>query len=143
MQNNLGKAAWLMGTHLETAYANGTQGIDNYTLFHNPTDGKRRDFLECGFDKQNLLANSSCSQHLAAVLKEAQERGHRTRWVAHSQGASIFVAAVEFALKHYGMRLDCPTASACMVLVPTWRWPGGSARVPASRSRTCSTTPST
>lgn len=107
MQNDLDKAAWLMGVHLETACANGTQGVDNYTLFHNPTDGKRRDFLECGFDKQNLLANSSCSQHLAAVLKEAQERGHRTRWVAHSQGAIIFVAAVEFALKHYGMRLDC------------------------------------
>ncbi|HET8899922.1 MAG TPA: hypothetical protein VFN09_14225 [Rhodanobacteraceae bacterium] len=108
MQNNLDKAAWLMGAHLETAYADGAQSIDsNYTLFHNPTEGFAKDLVECGFDKQNQLARSSCSRHLAAVLKEAQARGHRTRWVAHSQGAIIFTAAVEFVLKHYGMRLDC------------------------------------
>jgi hypothetical protein len=108
MQNNLRKAAWLMGTHLEAAYADDAHGIDsNYTLFHNPTDGLAKDLVECGFDKQNQFARSSCSRHLAAVLKEAQARGHRTRWVAHSQGAIIFTAAVEFVLKHYGMRLDC------------------------------------
>jgi hypothetical protein len=111
MQNNLAKAAWLMGTHLEVAYANGAQGIDNYTLFHNPTDGEGWDALECGFDKQNLLAGSSCSRHLAAVLKEAQQRGHRTRWVAHSQGAIIFIAAVEFALQHYGIPLNLHSVS--------------------------------
>lgn len=107
MQNNLAKAAWLMGTHLETAYVDAARPIESYTLFHNPTDGARQDLFECAYDKQGILACSHNSQHLAAVLKEAQQRGHRTRWVAHSQGAIIFIAAVEFALKHYGMRLDC------------------------------------
>lgn len=106
MQNNLAKAAWLMGTHLETAYANDDRPIDNYTLFHNPTDGRNRDLFECAFDKQNLMECSHNSRHLAAVLVEAQRRGHRTRWVAHSQGAIIFITAVEFALKHDGIRLD-------------------------------------
>ncbi|WP_426690486.1 hypothetical protein [Rhodanobacter ginsengiterrae] len=107
MLNNLGKAAWLMGTHLETAYTHATHPVDSYTLFHNPTDGARRDLFECAYDKQSVVTCSLNSQHLAAVLKEAQQRGHRTRWVAHSQGAIIFSTAVEFALKHYGMRLDC------------------------------------
>lgn len=107
MQNNLAKAAWLMGTHLDAAYADDIRPVDSYTLFHNPTDGMPKDLLECAFDKQNLIECSHNSQHLAAVLREAQQRGHRTRWVAHSQGAIIFSAAVEFALKHYGMRLDC------------------------------------
>lgn len=107
MQNNLARAAWLMGTHLETAFAEDTRPVDSYTLFHNPTDGMRRDLFECAFDKQSVTECSHNSQHLAAVMKEAQQRGHRTRWVAHSQGAIIFSAAVEFALKHYAKRLDC------------------------------------
>lgn len=111
MQNNLRKAAWMMGTHLETAYADAAQPFDSYTLFHNPTEGACRDLFECAYDKQSVVACSLNSQHLAAVLKEAQQRGHRTRWVAHSQGAIIFSTAVEFALKHYGMRLDCHSVS--------------------------------
>lgn len=110
MKNNLTKAAWLMGTHLDTAYPDSTPPLDNYTLFHNPTDGTAEDIWECAYDKQNDYASHN-SQHLAAVLKEAQERGHRTRWVAHSQGAIIFVTAVEFALKHYGKSLDCHSVS--------------------------------
>ncbi|WEN14269.1 hypothetical protein PY254_13615 [Rhodanobacter sp. AS-Z3] len=111
MQNNLTKAAWLMGTHLETAYVDGASPLANFTLFHNPTDGMRQDLFECAYDKQGVFPCSHNSQHLAAVLKEAQERKHRTRWVAHSQGAIIFSTAVEFALKHYGMRLDCHSVS--------------------------------
>jgi hypothetical protein len=106
MQNNLIKAAWLMGEHLETAYGDNAKSIDNYTLFFNPTEGRSRDFFECAFDKQSLMECSHNSRHLAAVLVEAQRRGHRTRWVAHSQGAIIFITAVEFALKHDGIRLD-------------------------------------
>jgi hypothetical protein len=119
MQNNLVKAAWLMGTHLETAYGDKAEPVDNYTLFFNPTDGLSRDLFECAFDKQNLMECSNNSQHLAAVLVEAQRRGHRTRWVAHSQGAIIFIAAVEFALQHYGVRLDrhsvCLHGAGCNV----------------------------
>lgn len=111
MQNNLTKAAWLMRVHLETAYADATSPLDDYTLFHNPTEGAYKDLFECAFDKQNLLACSHNSQHLAAVLKEAQERGHRTRWVAHSQGAIMFSTAVGFALERYGLRLDCHSVS--------------------------------
>ena len=50
MQNQLAKAAWLMGTHLDAAYQ--TDTIKAYTLFHNPTDNIALDGIECVFDKR-------------------------------------------------------------------------------------------
>ena len=41
MQNDLQKAAWLMGTHVDVAYAQ--DQISSYSLFHNPSDGLYED----------------------------------------------------------------------------------------------------
>lgn len=109
MQNSLEKAAWLMGTHLEAAHP--SSDIDRYTLFHNPSDGGTEDFLECLYDKRMHPARTHNSHHFAAVLHEAQKRGHRTHWVAHSQGAIIFSRGVSLALKKYGGGLNCHSIS--------------------------------
>lgn len=113
MKNPLNKAAWLMGTHLDTAYREAN--LQQYTLFHNPSDGGPEDIYECGWDKRfaNPLVRfgrnsfSSNVNHLAAVLHEAQQRGHRTDWVAHSQGAIIFARAVRLHRVMFGTPLSC------------------------------------
>lgn len=108
MLNDLTKASWLMGTHLDTAYPNG--GFDQYSLFHNPTDSAWEDLFECIYDKRALdRESSSNARHLAAVLREAQQRHHQTHWVAHSQGAIIFNRAVKLAA--LGGSLDCHRVS--------------------------------
>ncbi|MCI2282169.1 hypothetical protein L3081_00600 [Colwellia sp. MSW7] len=71
MQNDVVKAAWLMGTHLDTAYQ--SDGIKAYTLFHNPTDNMALDAAECVFDKR-LGRKSHNAQHLAAVLAQNNQR---------------------------------------------------------------------
>lgn len=109
MQNPLQKAAWLMGTHLEVAHPE--TDIGDYTLFHNPTDGGSEDLFECLYDKYLMPARSHNAHHFAAVLHEAQRRGHRTHWVAHSQGAIIFSRGVSLAQKKYGGSLNCHSVS--------------------------------
>ncbi|WKE66611.1 hypothetical protein PVT67_05005 [Gallaecimonas kandeliae] len=107
MLNELSKATWLMGTHLDTAYKG--QSFDDYTLFHNPSDGAGEDLLECGYDKRatgRIHGYSHNVHHLAAVLNEAQQRGQRTHWVAHSQGAIIFARAVRVHLRAIGTPLN-------------------------------------
>ncbi|MCS4309112.1 hypothetical protein M2404_003475 [Rheinheimera pacifica] len=102
MQNNLNKAAWLMGVHAQAAYSSDT--ISAYTLFHNPTDGGMLDLTECLFDKLSRTKSHN-AQHLAAVLAQAQQQGKAVKWVAHSQGAIIFNAALVHYRAHYGGRL--------------------------------------
>ncbi|MED5526625.1 MAG: hypothetical protein VX447_17980 [Pseudomonadota bacterium] len=112
MLNELSKATWLMGTHLEAAYQN--QSFDDYTLFHNPSDSAGEDILECGFDKRfagRFNGYSHNVHHLAAVLHEAQQRGQRTQWVAHSQGAIIFARAIRVHLTAIGTPLNCHSIS--------------------------------
>ncbi|EKE70565.1 hypothetical protein B3C1_13543 [Gallaecimonas xiamenensis 3-C-1] len=112
MLNELSKATWLMGTHLDTAYKG--QSFDDYTLFHNPSDSAKEDLLECGFDKRaagRIHGFSHNVHHLAAVLNEAQQRGQQTHWVAHSQGAIIFARAVRVHLKEIGTPLNCHKVS--------------------------------
>ncbi|WP_123421655.1 hypothetical protein [Gallaecimonas pentaromativorans] len=107
MLNGLSKATWLMGTHLETAYKG--HRIDDYTLFHNPSESAKEDLLECAFDKRaagRIHGFSHNVHHLAAVLNEAQQRGQQTHWVAHSQGAIIFARAVRVHLKEIGTPLN-------------------------------------
>lgn len=113
MQNNLVKAAWLMGTHVDAAYR--ADAPDKYTLFHNPSEGGGEDLYECTTDKRFLnpgvrFGRNSYSanvSHLAAVLRETQQRGHSTHWVAHSQGAIIFARAVGLHNSIYGGSLNC------------------------------------
>ncbi len=92
MQNNLEKATWLMGTHLDVAYPE--DGFSVYTLFHNPTDRMLYDVIECIFDKRKGTKSQN-AQHLAAILYQNQKLGRRVKWVVHSQGAIIFTAALE------------------------------------------------
>jgi len=100
MQNNLAKAQWLMGTHLDVAYPEAN--LKEYTLFHNPTDGiALSDIAECLWDKVAPLPfMASCQvQHLADLLWQRQTQGEQTDWVVHSQGAIIFKAAVRHHLR--------------------------------------------
>lgn len=102
MQNDVVKAAWLMGTHLDTAYQ--SDGIKAYTLFHNPTDNMALDAAECVFDKRQGNKSHN-AQHLAAVLAQNNQQGKKVKWVAHSQGAIIFCAALEHYRIKYGNAL--------------------------------------
>ncbi|WP_220487589.1 hypothetical protein [Shewanella sp. SR43-4] len=98
MLNEFTKAQWLMGTHLDTAYQ--SDAIQAYTLFHNPSDKVVRDLIECAFDKSQSNASHN-AQHLAAVLKQNQQLGKKVKWVAHSQGAIIFLSALRYYRVHY------------------------------------------
>ena len=102
MQNELTKAMWLMGTHLDRAYEG--DGIKAYTLFHNPTDYAKLDLIECAFDKR-LGTKSHNAQHLAAALAQNSQQSKQVKWLAHSQGAIIFCAALEHYRIHYGKPL--------------------------------------
>lgn len=102
MLNELDKATWLMGTHLDAAYQ--SDNIKAYTLFHNPTDSFSLDFIECAFDKsQNKTSHNAL--HLAAVLAQNNQQGKQVKWVAHSQGAIIFCSALEHYRIKYGKPL--------------------------------------
>jgi hypothetical protein len=98
MLNELTKAQWLMGTHLDTAYQ--SDSIKAYTLFHNPSDKTVRDVYECAFDKGQSNTSHN-AQHLAAVLKQNQQLGKKVKWVAHSQGAIIFLSALQYYRVNY------------------------------------------
>jgi hypothetical protein len=91
MLNNLEKAGWLMGVHLDAAYRNADPS--EYTLFHNPSEGWVHDFIECIWDKP-AFHGSHNARHLASILHQRQLSGEMTEWVVHSQGAIIFGAAV-------------------------------------------------
>lgn len=113
MQNDLAKAQWLMGTHLDVASPDAN--VKEYSLFHNPTDGiKLSDIAECLWDKVAPLPfMASCQvRHLADLLWQCQTEGHQTDWVVHSQGAIIFKAAVRHHLSvRAGARLDRHTVA--------------------------------
>ena len=102
MLNELDKASWLMGTHLDTAYQ--SDSIKAYTLFHNPTDNFGLDIVECMFDNSQSQTSHN-AQHLAAVLAQNSQQGKKVKWVAHSQGAIIFCSALEQYRIKYGKPL--------------------------------------
>lgn len=97
MLNDLDKASWLMGVHAETAYPE--DNIDKYTLFHNPSEGGRADFLESV--KDNLGGTTPLAEHLAAILLDIQHSGEPVKWTVHSQGGIIFKQAVAHHLKRF------------------------------------------
>ncbi|SBS35709.1 hypothetical protein MSP8887_02447 [Marinomonas spartinae] len=98
MQNELTKATWLMGTHLDTAYQ--SDNIQAYTLFHNPTDKFMLDVVECAFDRKKGNTSHN-AQHLAAVLAQNQQQGKKVKWLVHSQGAIIFCSALQYYRHNY------------------------------------------
>jgi hypothetical protein len=103
MQNNLKKASWLMGVHLDAAYQGANP--DEYTLFHNPSEGKLVDFIECVWDKP-VINGSHNAQHLVSVLHQQQKSCKTTEWVVHSQGAIIFNAALILHNRRIGTPLN-------------------------------------
>jgi len=94
MLNNLTKATWLMGSHIEHAYG---KNISNYTLFHNPSGGWfMPDLWESTRDKTGF--STAVTKQFSQVLTHTQTAGNKTKWVAHSQGGLIFTEAVRYAL---------------------------------------------
>ena len=99
MLNNLSKATWLMGEHLEHAYG-GTSGVNEYTLFHNPTESAMSDLWESVRDKLGM--STKLASKLERILDEAQKHGSEVNWVVHSQGSLIFSEAVRIHLNGRG-----------------------------------------
>ncbi len=90
--NNLTKATWLMGAHLEYEFNN----IQEYTLFHNPSVGGVGDTWESLRDKMGFT--TPVTRAFAKVLEDTQDDGNTTQWVAHSQGGVIFAEGVRYLL---------------------------------------------
>lgn len=93
--NNLAKATWLMGAHLEVAHG---KSVAEYTLFHNPSDGGSADTWESFRDKVGLTTD--VTKFFSKALEEAQKTGRQTTWVAHSQGGIIFSEGVRYLLNN-------------------------------------------
>ncbi len=90
--NNLTKATWLMGAHLEYEF----KSLQEYTLFHNPSVGGIGDTWESLRDK--LGFTTGVTRQFAKVLMDTQAQDNATQWVAHSQGGVIFAEAVRYLL---------------------------------------------
>jgi hypothetical protein len=103
MLNEIGKAAWLMGIHIDNAYRNANP--NSYTLYHNPTQGGFEDIIECIWDKSPSATNNA--SHLGAILRQTQKQNRKTKWLVHSQGALIFNSAVALHNMHFGTPLSC------------------------------------
>ncbi len=92
--NDLGKATWLMGAHLEWEF--GENNANEYTLFHNPSVGGPGDTWESVQDKFGITTD--VTKKLSEILVKSQEYKHQIQWMAHSQGGLIFAEAVRYHL---------------------------------------------
>ena len=92
--NNLNKATWLMGAHLDFEY--GKSAMKEFTLFHNPSIGGFGDTWESLRDK--LGFTTDVTRKFSKVLQESQKAGKEVKWIAHSQGGAIFSEGVRYFL---------------------------------------------
>ncbi len=92
--NNLAKATWLMGAHLDFEFGKGT--VNEYTLFHNPSEGGFGDTWESVKDKFGVTTD--VTKKFSQLLQDTQQAEHKTKWIAHSQGGLIFAEAVRYYL---------------------------------------------
>lgn len=92
--NNLAKATWLMGAHLEYEFGKGA--IPEYTLFHNPSVGGMGDTWESVQDKFGITTD--VTRKFSQLLQNTQSSKNKTKWIAHSQGGLIFSEAVRYHL---------------------------------------------
>jgi len=92
--NNLTKATWLMGAHLDFEFGKGA--VKEYTLFHNPSVGGPGDTWESIRDKFGITTD--VTKKFSELLQETQKAGNSTKWIAHSQGGLIFAEAVRYHL---------------------------------------------
>lgn len=93
--NNLTKATWLMGAHLEFEFG---KQVNEYTLFHNPSIGGMGDTWESFRDKIGIT--TPVTKIFAEKLLAAQRASNSIKWVAHSQGGVIFAEAVRTIVKN-------------------------------------------
>jgi hypothetical protein len=93
--NNLSKATWLMGAHLEFEFGN---DVKEYTLFHNPSVSGMGDTWESFRDKIGIT--TPVTKLFAEKLLAAQQANSTIKWVAHSQGGVIFSESVRTILKN-------------------------------------------
>src|SRR5690606_34323574 len=75
--NNLARATWLMGAHLDHAFGH----LNEYTLFHNPSEGFADDTWESFRDKIGITTPTT--REFAKVLLDTQHSGQAVKWVAH------------------------------------------------------------
>lgn len=94
--NNLAKAQWLMGSHLEVEFG---ENVQMFSLFHNPSVGGYGDTWESVQDKFGFT--TQVTRQFAKVLERTQQEGKQTRWVAHSQGGLIFTEGVRYLLNNH------------------------------------------
>jgi len=87
--NNLHKATWLLAEHLRMQYK---KEIKEFTLFHNPSRGAKKDAGETLADHSGKT--TAITKTFAKLLVDTQDNGHSVKWVAHSQGGLIFCQAV-------------------------------------------------
>ena len=92
--NNLNKASWLMGAHLDFEY--GKSNLKEFTLFHNPSVGGGGDTWESLQDK--LGFTTDVTRKFSKILQTSQKEGKEIKWVAHSQGGAIFAEGVRYFL---------------------------------------------
>ena len=94
MLNNLNKATWLMGAHLDYEFGKGV--MKEYTLFHNPSESFGSDLWESTLDK--LGFSTDVTRKFSKVLQDSQKKGKEIKWIAHSQGGAIFAEGVRYFL---------------------------------------------
>jgi hypothetical protein len=92
--NDLKKATWLMGRYLEHHY--GDSQVNEYTLFHNPSEGGAMDTWESNRDKLGGMLTTSITKLFSKALEDSQALDKPIKWLAHSQGTIIFTQAVNF-----------------------------------------------
>jgi len=99
--NDLERAKDLMATHIQFAYK---KDLQEFTLFHNPSDGGIWDTYESSLDKKGNT--TGVTKEFFAVLNNVQLAENAVSWVAHSQGGIIFTEAVRYHIENGGGSLD-------------------------------------
>ena len=98
--NPLREATTIMQAHVRHAYG---RNINEFTLFHNPSDGMLWDTYESLQDKIGLT--TGVTMQFTNTLRKVQEGNQQVSWVAHSQGGIIFTQAVKHHLDNGGASL--------------------------------------
>ncbi len=93
--NNLAKARWLMGAHLDFEFG---KEVNEFTLFHNPSVGGAGDTWESIQDKFGFT--TPVTKKFAKIISETQKQGNETTWLGHSQGGVIISEGVRYLLNH-------------------------------------------
>ncbi|MBU3070907.1 hypothetical protein KOI40_13865 [Aestuariicella sp. G3-2] len=94
--NNLAKAQWLMGSHISVEFG---EGVQEFSLYHNPSIGGYGDTWESVQDK--LGFTTPVTRQFSKVLEKTQKAGNQTEWVVHSQGGLIFTEGVRYLLNNH------------------------------------------